>query len=96
MSKPTKTLLVLCIITNLVAFTPTGGSLAWGLAKPFGAVLFIAFFIFRLLENEFAQLDADRARVATPSNKGVVRPAAATSDSSIRSDSKKSVLAAAS
>lgn len=65
MSKLTKTFLALCLLASIVGFTPATSSLAWGLFKPLGAVFFILFFIFRLLENDCAQLDGKRSDTET-------------------------------
>ncbi len=65
--------LTLSLAAFAIGFSDAGDSIFWDTARPIGAILFMLFMIFNLLENESALLDeqnrfgaADRKRSQTP------------------------------
>ncbi|HMJ65915.1 MAG TPA: hypothetical protein VK615_11245 [Candidatus Binatia bacterium] len=54
-----KTSLVTSVVVFAVSLTGPGSEFLWGFLKPFGALLFVNFFIMNLLANEYALLDEE-------------------------------------
>ncbi|HUR46223.1 MAG TPA: hypothetical protein VMZ27_10140 [Candidatus Saccharimonadales bacterium] len=63
MTKTTKILLTVSILSLAVGFTGPGSEILQGGLKPLGAVAFILFFISNLLAKEMARFDQEQPTV---------------------------------
>ena len=66
MSKWPKIFLVMSVVTFGFGLTSVGSSIAYGILKPVGAILFMLFYLTQLLDKEVAKCDEEMRRERTP------------------------------
>ena len=96
MTRLPKILLALSVATFAAALTDMGGSIAYGLLKPMGAIFFMLFFLVNLLAKEMARYDEEhRLRLGLARPGSVAAPPSRNSNRSSPETGQNSSLTAA-